>query len=270
MVLSVMEIPLSRIVRDETARSPERTLVESLRRLGLLVPVSLRAMANGRYQIVDGSRRIGGAMELEWDRITALVDCGKGDRLCRDVAAIVINRRRKSLEQLYLARHARRALAQSDMSQAGLARQIGISAGNLSRTLKVLQCPDLVIALEAGEIEFGAARALASLTSPTRKELLAELRRQAAHAGTFPSVREVEEAVRRLDGGEPLPEIGALTLAALAELLEWHALPTDIRVTRGKQSRIQVTLTVSEEDASAVRASLEEAKAAAATRRGAA
>jgi ParB family chromosome partitioning protein len=256
MALIITEVPLDRILTDETRRTPDERLIRSMAQFGLFMAIELRAQPDGRYQLEDGSRRFGAAQELGWKSIRALVTPA-GEAGCpRDLKAILVNTQRQNLQQLDIARHARRLMREGGYSQAELARQIQMGESTLSQMLKVVESPELVSAIEGVGLQFGAAKALTALSSLERRQMLAEFREIAARDGKFPSVRQVEERVRLRQGHAPLPEVSPAGLVPAIEALQLQDFPMEIKVTRGKQSQLKVTLVLAEKDQEWVNACL--------------
>jgi ParB/RepB/Spo0J family partition protein len=254
MALTLTEVPLDRIVSAASLPEPDRALLESMAQLGLLVAVDLRAQPDGTYQIDEGHRRVAGARRLGWTTIRAVVEPAGEAVHSQDLKAIIINTHRQNLRQLDLARHAHRLLRQSDSTQTQLARLIHISRSSLSRMLKVIQCPDLVTAIEDEGLEFGAAKALAPLRPADRAELLTHLRQIADRDGKFPSVREVEALVSVRQGQDPLPVVPPAHLPALVKELQTVNVPVQIKILRGKQSHLKITVVLDDTDEYWVRA----------------
>lgn len=249
MALEIREIPLDHILSDETAREPDRRLMQSLQRLGLCEPIHVLAREDGQYERIDGSRRIAAARQLEWQTIQALVETSDANASQpRDLRAIVVNTQRKNLRQLHVARHARRLIEQGHFTQADLARDLHLSASTLSYMLKVLECPHLVSAMADEGLDFGAAKALASLDASERAEALRDLARRKEAEGRFPAVRQIEQWVRERKGQAPLAPVELRPLAALIETLRSHGAAVDVRSVRATRTRLQVTLMVSEKD----------------------
>jgi hypothetical protein len=126
------------------------------------------------------------------------------DDLPKDLEAIIINTQRHNLEQLFIARHVRR-LKQEGYTQAQIGRLIHRSEGALSANFAVLDCDDLVAAIEDENLQFGSARALAALPLADRQSLLQKIRRIAADEQKLPSIRRVEELVRQRQGATQPP-----------------------------------------------------------------
>jgi ParB/RepB/Spo0J family partition protein len=229
MPLTLTEVPLDRIVFAGSLPEPDRAFLESLAQLGLLTAIDLRALPNGTYSIDEGRRRVAGARRLGWSTLRAVVEPAGEAIHSQDLKAIIVNTHRKNLRQLDLARHADRLLRANDWNQTQLARLIHISRSSLSRMLKVLQCADLVAAIEDEGLEFGAAKALAPLRPADRAELLAHLRQIADRDGKFPSVRQVEALVSIRQGQDPLPVVPPARLPALVKELQTATSPSGSR-----------------------------------------
>lgn len=254
MPLTLTEVPLDRIVFAGSLPEPDRTFLESMAQLGLLTAIDLRALPDGTYSIDEGRRRVAAARRLGWTGIRAVVEPAAEAAHAQDLKAIVVNTHRKNLRQLDLARHADRLLRANDWNQSQLARLIHINRSSLSRMLKVLQCPDLVAAIEDEGLEFGAAKALAPLRPADRAELLAHLRQIADRDGKFPSVRQVEALVSIRQGQAPVPEVPLARLSALVKELQSVNVPVRIQILRGKQSHLKITMVLDDTDEYWVRA----------------
>jgi ParB family transcriptional regulator, chromosome partitioning protein len=78
MMIQVQEIPLGAVDRDaplihEGPRVVPERLLDSLRDVGLLTPIWLRARGQEVYQVVTGRRRLQAAAALQWREIAAQV-----------------------------------------------------------------------------------------------------------------------------------------------------------------------------------------------------
>jgi ParB/RepB/Spo0J family partition protein len=248
MSLRITHVPVDRIITDETPRPPGAALMRSMERLGLLIAIDLRAREDGSYQLEDGHRRLGAARQLGWQAIRAVVATPEDESVARDLKAIVVNTQRQNLRQIDIGRHVRRLVREGGYSQAELARQIDVSKFRLCRMLKVIECPELVAAIEGEDLEFGAASAVAALAVFQRKQVLEQLREIRDREGKFPSVRRVREIVKLREGSAPLPEVSPTDLPTAIEALQLQDFPMAISVTRGKQSRLKVILVLAEED----------------------
>jgi ParB family chromosome partitioning protein len=164
-------------------------LAESIKQVGLLQPVVVRALGPGRYELVMGERRWRAAQRAGLTEIGAIVKQTQDDDLLRD--ALIENLHRQQLDPLEEAAAYQQLLDDFGATHEELARKIGRSRPHISNTLRLLNLPPAVQKrVAAGVLSAGHARALLSLDSAEAQERLA---RRIAAEGL--SVRSVEEIV---------------------------------------------------------------------------
>jgi hypothetical protein len=187
-----VEVPLDRIVTD--ARR-----VETLRDEELLVPVFLRELGDGRFQLVGGRDSVEAARLVGRPTLPSVVLPASPTGLTAEEQELFISRQQASLEPLHRARLLQRVLNARRYTLSQLAGKVGMSPGNLCHLLKVVQLPDLDAAVEHEGLQFGSAKHLTVLPDGPRATLLEELRLDKADAGKWPPVWDVEERVRQLN-----------------------------------------------------------------------
>ena len=189
------EIAVSAVVPNP--RQPRRTfdeealdeLAESIRQVGLLQPVVVRAAGPGRYELVMGERRLRASQRAGLDYIPAIVRETQDNDMLRD--ALMENLHRQQLDPLEEAAAYRQLLDDFGATHEQLAQRIGRSRPHISNTLRLLKLPPYAQSkLAAGLISAGHARALLSVTDPEAQERLAH---RIVAEGL--SVRSVEEIV---------------------------------------------------------------------------
>ena len=164
-------------------------LAESIRQVGLLQPVVVRAVRPGRYELVMGERRWRAAQRAGLTEIGAIVKQTQDDDLLRD--ALIENLHRQQLDPLEEAAAYQQLLDDFGATHEELAHKVGRSRPHISNTLRLLNLPPAVQKrVAAGVLSAGHARALLSLDSAEAQERLA---RRIAAEGL--SVRSVEEIV---------------------------------------------------------------------------
>jgi ParB family transcriptional regulator, chromosome partitioning protein len=178
-------------------RQPRRTfdedaldeLAESIKQVGLLQPVVVRAVGTGRYELVMGERRWRAAQRAGLTEIGAIVKQTQDDDLLRD--ALIENLHRQQLDPLEEAAAYQQLLDDFGATHEELARKIGRSRPHISNTLRLLNLPPAVQKrVAAGVLSAGHARALLSLEDPESQDRLAT---RIVAEGL--SVRAVEEIV---------------------------------------------------------------------------
>ena len=189
------EIEVSAITPNP--RQPRRTfdeealdeLAESIRQVGLLQPVVVRAAGPDRYELIMGERRWRASQRAGLTEIGAIVKQTQDNDLLRD--ALIENLHRQQLDPLEEAAAYQQLLDDFGATHEELARKIGRSRPHISNTLRLLNLPAAVQKrVAAGVLSAGHARALLSLETPEAQERLAS---RIVAEGL--SVRAVEEIV---------------------------------------------------------------------------
>ncbi|HVE73984.1 MAG TPA: ParB/RepB/Spo0J family partition protein [Mycobacteriales bacterium] len=239
------EIPLDRIVPnpaqprtvfDEDALAE---LVASIREVGLLQPIVVRAVApdddGPRYELVMGERRWRASQQAGTGTIPAIIRETADDVLLRD--ALLENLHRQQLNPLEEGAAYAQLLADFGVTHEELGSRLGRSRSTISNTIRLLGLPPAVQRrVAAGVLSAGHARAILGLPSAEAQERMAE---RVVAEGM--SVRAVEEAVavaspephpaprRRRAAAAPTPE-----LAEIGERLA-DRLQTRVSVDMGRR-----------------------------------
>ncbi len=189
------ELPIAAIVPNP--RQPRQVfdeealaeLAHSIREFGLLQPIVVRPLGNGRYELIMGERRWRAAQQAELDRIPAIVRSTADDAMLRD--ALLENIHRVQLNPLEEAAAYQQLLDDFGVTHEQLATHIGRSRPVITNTIRLLKLPVTVQRRVAvGVLSAGHARALLSLEESNAQEDLA-----ARIVAEGMSVRATEEAV---------------------------------------------------------------------------
>ena len=248
----LLEIPISSIQanpnqpRSHFDEEGLASLTESVRVLGVLQPVLVRATGMESYELIAGERRWRAARRAGLQSIPALVKTVE-DRGSLE-QALVENLHRQDLNPLEEAAAYQQLIEDFQLTQEDVGNRVGKSRAAITNTLRLLQLPPSIQKLVAeGQLTAGHAKALLGTPDRAFQESLA---RRTVVEGL--SVRAVEDAVRARSGGDEgdgqgedgtagdvarrlrgrLPEPG---FAELEELLASH-LDTRVKVdmTKGK------------------------------------
>ena len=208
-------------------------LAESIRQVGLLQPVVVRAAGPGRYELIMGERRWRACQRAGLTEIGAIVKQTQDNELLRD--ALIENLHRQQLDPLEEAAAYQQLLDDFGATHEELARKIGRSRPHITNTLRLLNLPPAIQRrVAAGVLSAGHARALLGLDDPAAQERLA-----ARIVAEGLSVRAVEEIValggddaprKRAPAGRQPVAPGLLRLAdRLSDLFE-----TRVKVEQGR------------------------------------
>lgn len=164
----IREIPLNLLQagryqpRTRMDESALQELADSIHEHGLLQPLVIRPIDNGRYEIIAGERRF---------RAAALAQLSTVPVIIREVSdenalalALIENIQREDLNPLEEASAIQRLIDEFGYTHEQAAQAIGRSRSATSNLLRLLNLADTVqTMLLAGDIEMGHARALLAL-----------------------------------------------------------------------------------------------------------
>ncbi|MDQ3573125.1 MAG: ParB/RepB/Spo0J family partition protein [Actinomycetota bacterium] len=216
-------------------------LADSLREAGVIQPLIVRPLSDGRYEIIAGERRWRAATEAGLETIPVLLRTEEEPQ--RLQTALIENVAREQLNPVDEARACLTLVEDLGLTREELARRLGRSRAALSNLIRILDLPDEALALiESGELSEGHGRALLIAKSAEERQALA---RHAAAAGW--SVRETE---RRANAGTTArPKLKAVPDPDLVDALEQaedaleRALGRGIRIRPvGKNGAIRAEL----------------------------
>ena len=241
-------IPLASIVanprqpRSEFDEDRLAELTASIRASGLLQPILVRSLPDGKYELIAGERRTRVARLAGLDSIPAVIrDATDHDSLA---LAIVENLQRADLGPLEEAAAFQSLMAEFGLTQEQVAVQVGRSRPAIANSIRLLQLPlEVRKSLAAGEISAGHARALLSVDSDVARTTLA---RQIIQRRM--SVREAEraaEAVRSTQPPRKPPAEAPKTVDRDVRILEnglTKALGRRVHVRTGSRGRGEVVI----------------------------
>jgi ParB family chromosome partitioning protein len=206
-------------------------LAGSIGSVGLLQPLIVRPIDDGRYELVAGERRWRAAQKAGIDRVPAVIRTSPEDE--RLQAALIENMVREDLNPVEEARACASLVDDLGISKEELARRVGRSRAAISNLIRLLDLPDAALSLlERGELTEGHGRAILQVSDQDRRTKLAK---QAAAEGW--SVRDTERHAGAAPGRKKAAAGGRISTeerAAMAEAEDvlGSALGQDVKVRR--------------------------------------
>ena len=204
---TINEIPLDQIEanpnqpRREFDEEALHELAESIKAIGIIQPITLRQVAENRFQIIAGERRWRASQLAGLLAIPAYIRTISDENVMEMALEIAL-----AYEHL---------LENEGMTQEKISERVGKSRAAIANYLRLLKLPAQVqMALQKKEIDMGHCRALLALDSPSLQiKLFKEIQKNGY------SVRKVEEMVQRLKNGEDI-ESGKKTITSKVQLPE--------------------------------------------------
>lgn len=169
-------------------------LADSIKRQGLLQPVLVRRVEEGRYQLVAGERRWRAATRAGFERIPAIVRDATDEEMLP--LALVENLLREDLNPIEEARAYKDLSESAGWTQEEVAKRMGRGRVHVANTVRLLNLPpSLQKEVRAGNLTRGHARAL--LACREEAEMLKLYERILTDSLT---VREVEDEASSAPG----------------------------------------------------------------------
>ena len=236
---NLSEIAIERITsnpnqpRREFDEEALTELANSIREIGIITPITLRQMADGRYQIIAGERRWRAAKTAGLTTIPAYIRTVEDEGVME--MALVENIQREDLNAIEIALAYQHMADSVGMTQEKISERVGKSRTSVTNFMRLLKLPaQIQMALKNHEIDRGHARALLSIDSPSAQiKLFRDIQKNNY------SVRKVEELVKIIKDGADLQ-------AAKKAAAQKTHLPEEFNTLRKRlsdlfQTKIQMT-----------------------------
>ena len=133
---------------DAHSQAELQGLADNIKAIGLQQPITVRKVALGKWKIVSGHRRARACEIAGMNYVPAIImhspeDISEeGEAGRATLAQLVENLCRENLPPMAEARAFRQALDKTGLTQAGLAQTLGISQGQVSNRLRLLDMPE--------------------------------------------------------------------------------------------------------------------------------
>ena len=222
-------------------------LAASIRTLGLIQPISVRKIADGRYQIISGERRFKACRMAGMNMIPAYVRDADDQGMLE--MAIVENIQRENLDPIELAMSFQRLIDECHLTQEEMADRVGKKRASVTNTIRLLKLPAKVQHdLKVGLLSVGHAKVILGIEDPQAQEELCDM---VIKDGL--SVRQLEaEVARMLKGGrkpagprkeQELPDEYAQVLGHIGKFFS-----NDISLKRSPSGKGSMTIHFSSDD----------------------
>lgn len=167
-------------------------LADSIRTLGLIQPITVRRMADGRYQIISGERRFRACQLTGMDMIPAYIRDTNDQGMLE--MAIVENIQRENLDPIEVALSYQRLIEECSLTQEQMAVRVGKKRASVTNFLRLLKLPAKIQHdLKVGLLSVGHAKVLLGVDDIKLQEYLCDL-----VIKEDMSVRQLEDKIRKM------------------------------------------------------------------------
>jgi ParB family chromosome partitioning protein len=175
-------------------------LAASIAEVGVLLPLIVRPVADGEYELIAGERRWRAAQIAGLDEVPVIVRSASAQDSLE--IALIENVQREDISPVECAIAYRRLSGEFGLTQDEIAQKVGKSRAGIANTMRILNLPSPILqAISEGFLTEGHARALLMVDNPRVQEALFE---QIVNEGL--SVREAERLAKGVgpDTSEPM------------------------------------------------------------------
>ncbi|MCC5014543.1 MULTISPECIES: ParB/RepB/Spo0J family partition protein [unclassified Legionella] len=218
--------------RAEIEEAPLAELAASIKQQGLLQPLVVREIANGRYEIIAGERRWRACQLIGFTEVPVVLR--QVDDETAMAIALVENLQREDLNAMDQARAMHRLTDEFDLTHQQVADLLGKSRTAVSNYLRLLGLnTEVKQFLEHGDLDMGHARALLMLSDEQQSQVA-----QLVVAKNL-SVRETEKLVARVKNGKPETGVKGEITPLIQEQIETltQRLKTPVKIKPGKAGK---------------------------------
>ncbi len=124
------------------AESKIDELAQSIKEHGLISPLIVTMLKNGRYRLIAGERRLSAAKKARLKTVPVIIKEAAGEKLLE--MAIIENVQRKDLNPLEEANAYMQLKAEFNMTLSQISEKLGVYEQTISQRMMLLQLPDFV------------------------------------------------------------------------------------------------------------------------------
>lgn len=208
-VSNINEIPIENIEanpfqpRTHFDQEALKELSESIKVHGIIQPITVRKLSEGKYQLISGERRWQASKLAELKVVPAYVRTANDEQMLE--MGLIENIQREDLNAMEVALSYQRLITEFNLKQEQLGEKVGKNRTTVNNYLRLLKLPpDIQAALRDDEISMGHARALINIEkTEDQLSIFNKIEKEDL------SVRKVEELVRELGKGKDKKETPA-------------------------------------------------------------
>lgn len=165
-------------------------LAESVKKQGIIQPLTVRKSGFDRYQLITGERRLRAAEIAGLQAVPCYIRVADDEQMLE--LALIENIHRKDLNAIEIAISYQRLIEELSLTQEEVSRKVGKDRATVSNYIRLLKLiPEVQFAIRHEQVSMGHARALAGIDNP---ELQAKALLLIVEKGL--SVREAEKLAR--------------------------------------------------------------------------
>lgn len=226
--------------RKEFDQEALEELAQSIRQQGVITPVTVRQMPDGKYQLIAGERRLRASQLAGLKEIPAYIRIATDTQMME--MALVENIQRENLNAMEIAFSYNALIEECQLTHEQLSEKVGKNRSTITNYLRLLNLPsETQLALSNEQISMAHARCLVNVEdTQTHLALLHDIINKQL------SVRQTEQMVKELSKPavpvttrkkEDLPETHAASRSALRQYLQ-----SEVEIKRSRRGKGTLTI----------------------------
>lgn len=168
-------------------------LASSIKELGIIQPITVRKLADGRFQLITGERRYRASIIAGLKKMPAYFRTADDQAMLE--LALVENIQREDLDSVEIAISYQRLIEECQLTQENLSDRVGRKRSTISNYLRLLKLPaEIQLGVREKKLSMGHARTLINIEDPkTQIKVFYRVIDEEL------SVRKTEELVRQMN-----------------------------------------------------------------------
>jgi len=168
-------------------------LASSIKELGIIQPITVRTLADGKFQLITGERRYRASIIAGLKKMPAYFRTADDQAMLE--LALVENIQREDLDSVEIAISYQRLIDECQLTQENLSDRVGRKRSTISNYLRLLKLPaEIQLGIREKKMSMGHARTLINIENPkTQIKVFYRVIDEEL------SVRKTEELVRQMN-----------------------------------------------------------------------
>ena len=151
--------------RKEFDSTALEELAQSIREQGVITPITVRRMPDGKYQLIAGERRYRASQIAGLTELPAYIRIATDGQMME--MALVENIQRENLNAMEIALSYNALIEECQLTHEQLSQRVGKDRSTITNYLRLLNLPaETQLALSSGQISMAHARALINVEDP--------------------------------------------------------------------------------------------------------
>ena len=137
-------------------------LAESIRNLGIVQPITVRKVENGKFQLIAGERRLRASKKIGLKTIPSFIKNSNDEEMLE--IALVENIQRKDLDPIEIALSVKRLIDELSLTQEQLSKKLGKKRSTISNYIRLLRLdPVIQTGIRDGFLSMGHGRSIINI-----------------------------------------------------------------------------------------------------------